>query len=221
MRKTIIISTIVLIAIIISATAVALHEHQRKHPLQSPTTSKATPLRSTSITTSPPSTSSTTSIELKPLALHLVINVSCNMWYINESLVYNKVIQEQLYSLSLAEARIVLKPVLNYIKEHGGNITSMNFSINGNKVIITFSLKGFLWRTDGECYADTSWILEPLGLDLINNHFKETNSSLSWSGKAGNITLSIVFLLPPQKKVYKSWQEEVGHCHAHIWWPIK
>jgi len=47
--------------------------------------------------------------------------------------------------------------------------------------------------------------------------------NIKW-GFPGRATLMVCQQLiriecPPQDSVYKAWQQPVGHCHKHIWWP--
>ena len=73
---------------------------------------------------------------------------------------------------------------------------------------------------DGDDYrADFSWLLAPLELDFLDDNFTESTTGLSWEGYIGNVSTSIVIECPEQNSVYKAWEEPVGHCHAHIWWP--
>jgi len=68
--------------------------------------------------------------------------------------------------------------------------------------------------------ADFLWLLNPLGLDFIEDHFKESNHGLSWEGKINGVLTTMEVECPPKDSIYKAWQDPVGHCHGHIWWPV-
>jgi len=87
--------------------------------------------------------------------------------------------------------------------------------------------------TIAKCYVDGAisksgdryrgrfgWLLEPLGLDFINDNFEESKTGLSWEGTINGIPISVKVECPPQDCIYKAWQDPVGHCHQHIWWPV-
>ena len=63
-------------------------------------------------------------------------------------------------------------------------------------------------------------MLEPLGLDFINNHFKETTHGLSWEGSLNGVLTKVEVILPPQKVPYVAWGQPIGHCHGHAWWVV-
>jgi len=86
-------------------------------------------------------------------------------------------------------------------------------------LLLSCFVKGNVWSTSSGFTADMSWLINPLGLDLIDDHFEETNHSLEWKGNLQGIYTEIYIELPPQNMSYRAWQQPVGHCHAHIWWP--
>lgn len=80
---------------------------------------------------------------------------------------------------------------------------------------------GTISKSQSRCTADFLWLLNPLELDFIDDHFKEFESGLSWQGSVKNIPTSIEVKCPPQGSVYEAWQYPVGHCHGHVWWPSR
>jgi len=56
--------------------------------------------------------------------------------------------------------------------------------------------------------ARFEWLLKPLGLDFINDNFKESERGLSWEGSIQGIPTSIILSFPAS----------ISHCHAHVWW---
>ena len=89
-----------------------------------------------------------------------------------------------------------------------------------NSVIIEFDVAGKVWVSDGHYTADFLWMLEPLGLDFINNHFKETTHGLNWEGVLNGVLTKVEVILPPQQVPYVAWGQPIGHCHGHAWWVI-
>lgn len=66
--------------------------------------------------------------------------------------------------------------------------------------------------------AEFEWLLDPLGLDFIDDNFIESKKGLSWEGYINGILTDIMVELPHQDVVYKAWQHLIGHCHKHAWW---
>jgi len=88
-----------------------------------------------------------------------------------------------------------------------------------SSIAITCIVTGCIWSTARGYYADMSWLIRPLGLDFVDDHFRETTHSLEWTGKINNTEIRIVVNLPPQNTPYEAWRHPAGHCHAHVWWP--
>ena len=75
-------------------------------------------------------------------------------------------------------------------------------------------------RSDGRYRATFIWLLSPLGLDFIDDKFKESKEGLFGEGEVGGIPTSITIKLPLQETAYEAWQQPVGHCHGHVWWTM-
>jgi len=74
-------------------------------------------------------------------------------------------------------------------------------------------------RAGNKYYAQFEWLLNPLGLDLIDNDFKESERGLSWEGSTNGVPTTVNVKLPTiDNSVYKAWEHPIGHCHAHAWW---
>ncbi len=114
----------------------------------------------------------------------------------------------------------ILGLIRNSSREYGVRIENLSCREYNGVLEVVFASKAPVWVSDGECYLDASWILSIYSLDLIENGFRETNHSLSWSGVVNNTLVNIEFILPAQNKSYAAWGYPVGHCHAHIWWPL-
>lgn len=69
-------------------------------------------------------------------------------------------------------------------------------------------------------YFDLLWLLRPLGLDFIDDHFEETTKGLSWKGTIEGVPTEVICEFPPQDVPYAAWGGPIGHCHGHVWWPI-
>ncbi len=112
--------------------------------------------------------------------------------------------------------------IMDSAARYGVNVLGLRVwsNLNPPEISLEFNATGLMWRSSGECYLDTSWILSWFHLDLIENHFTETRDSLEWRGEVNGIQVEVVFHLPAQKTVYKAWGSEIGHCHAHVWWPL-
>ena len=81
------------------------------------------------------------------------------------------------------------------------------------------SIYGAITRSGSKYTADLLWLLKPYELDFIDDDFEESKTGLSWQGMANSMPMSIEVRCPPQECIYGAWQEPVGHCHGHIWWP--
>lgn len=72
---------------------------------------------------------------------------------------------------------------------------------------------------EDEYRARFEWLLKPLGLDFIDDNFKESERGLSWEGPIKGIPTTVTVKLPTiDNFVYKAWEHPIGHCHAHVWW---
>jgi len=48
----------------------------------------------------------------------------------------------------------------------------------------------------------------------------EPKTGLSWGGVIDGIHISIRVECPAQDCIYEAWQDPVGLCHQHFWWPV-
>ena len=119
---------------------------------------------------------------------------------------------------------VLREAVIQNITRTYSSISPLNLevrtSIANNSVIIEFDVAGEVWASDSHYTADFLWMLEPLGLDFINNHFKETTHGLSWEGFLNGVLTKVEVILPPQKVPYVAWGQPIGHCHGHAWWVV-
>jgi len=104
--------------------------------------------------------------------------------------------------------------------ERGEYATGAEVIIDEKKkaTVLKCDIHGAISESEGEYYATFKWLLVPLGLDFIDDNFKESKEGLSWEGEVGGIQTGITIKLPPQESVYEAWKRPVGHCHGHVWW---
>lgn len=103
------------------------------------------------------------------------------------------------------------------------NVSADNFEVEFEEESKSTLLKCYITdeilKTGDKYTATLLWFLDPLKLDFIDNDFRESKESLAWNGKINSISTTIKINLPPQESVYEAWDEPIGHCHGHVWWP--
>jgi hypothetical protein len=217
-RSLALVLTIVIIAIIAVASLLSYqHRGVGKQPYES-VTSPVTETRTQTLSSTTTSAMSNKSTKFGVEMILINASVSCSGWEVKEILTYNLgVFQQNVLGVQAERLKANISKTIN---NYGGKLVNFTFRIVGNDLYIFYKVSGFVWRSGSQCYADSSWLIRPLGLDLIDNHFVETTSSLEWRGELNGIKVTLIISLPPQEVPYKAWQEPVGHCHAHIWWPV-
>lgn len=73
-------------------------------------------------------------------------------------------------------------------------------------------------ENEGKYTANLSWLLNPYGLNFVENEFEETKTELKWHGELDQISTGIIIDLPPQENKYSEWGEPAGYNHSTIWW---
>lgn len=105
------------------------------------------------------------------------------------------------------------------------NVKAANISVNfipeNDSVMLTCVISGSITKTGSKYYATFEWLIRPLGLDFIDDHFKETVRGLHWEGYIEGVYTIIDAEFPYTGQAYKAWGEPTGHCHAHVWWELK
>ncbi len=192
-------------------------------------TSSTVPASNTTVVIPPalPSNASSITINaslqsIKPVKRLFIIGVSNDYKFIlfNETLFYG----ENTYEIIINHWREFKENILGEIKKYessGAHITSYEIKPLNNTyaVNVLFRVDNRIWNSGGEVTMDLLWFLNNWGLDLINNHFNESNHSLKWSGYLMGVFTIIDIELPEQPGIYKAWGTPYGHCHGHIWWP--
>jgi hypothetical protein len=176
-----------------------------------------------------PSTTPTQSIELTDLTqTKSVVNVETEglvLHYQNESYweegQYPVILQNKANFSSDLIAKFV-----EDVSTHGEKceeVTNANIEINQGErsTILKCDILGAISKTGNSFHATFFWLLQPLGLDFIDDHFEESERGLFWQGYVDGIATSITISLPTiDGLVYEAWEHPVGHCHAHVWWEL-
>jgi len=112
---------------------------------------------------------------------------------------------------------------ISKFKEASTSIKDLNirYQSSSSSVLIYFIVDGAVSKYNGRCTATYLWLLRPLGLDFIEDHFNEYNDRLTWTGMINGVNYNITILLPRQDVPYIAWGKSVGHCHGHVWWPCQ
>ena len=107
--------------------------------------------------------------------------------------------------------------------EKSEEVANANVKFNeiNKATILECDINGAISRTDDNYHATFFWLLGPLGLDFIDDHFAESKRGLFWQGSVNGISTTITVELPTiDGLVYEAWEHPIGHCHAHVWWEI-
>lgn len=109
---------------------------------------------------------------------------------------------------------------LSVYGEGGERGTNARVEINekNKSTVLRCDVHGAIRKSGNSYHATFFWLLRPLGLDFIDDHFEESREGLSWEGSVSGIQTTITIKLPPQNVAYAAWQRPIGHCHAHVWW---
>ena len=99
-------------------------------------------------------------------------------------------------------------------------ISNIEFEEDRNSTVFRSDIHEAVRKNDNSHRATFKWLLTPLGLDFIDDNFKESKNGLSWEGTINNIPTNISLKFPLQESVYAAWEHPVGHCHAHVWWTV-
>jgi hypothetical protein len=129
----------------------------------------------------------------------------------------------------LNKAKFSSDLIANFVEDvsrHGEKceeVAKANVEFNQGKrsTVLKCDIHGAISRTGNSYHATFFWLLEPLGLDFIDDHFEESERGFFWQGSVNDIPTTIKVELPTiDGFVYKAWEHPVGHCHAHVWWEV-
>jgi len=105
-----------------------------------------------------------------------------------------------------------LKEDLSRYGERGEYAAGAEVIIDEKKkaTVLKCDIHGAISESEGEYYATFKWLLVPLGLDFIDDNFKESKEGLSWEGEVGGIQTGITIKLPPQESYTKHGSTLLG-----------
>jgi len=126
--------------------------------------------------------------------------------------------EEQFSALSDAN----LMELFNQTYDVDAGDFNFSFDETNHSTITECLVYGKISKSGDEYVAYFTWFLDPLGLDFIYDKFEESKTGLSWEGNINGVPTTIRIECPPQDSVYGvgPYGVGVGHCHAHIWWPV-
>ncbi len=155
-----------------------------------------------------------------PVERKVIAEVKDSTISYREAIVYEKGVFRTIVDSWRETSSNISNDVVN---RYGRNIRIVDVKCHymevNDTVTVEFTVLDKVWTTSGGGrYADFLWLLTPLNLDFINNHFEETNKGLFWEGMIDGVRTSVEVLLPPQPVPYRAWQQPIGHCHGHVWW---
>jgi len=87
---------------------------------------------------------------------------------------------------------------------------NVRFNEDRKSTIFTCDIEDAVRKSGSVYHATFFWLLRPLGLDFIDDHFKESEKELFWEGLINSTPTSITITLPASAR----------HCHAHVWWQL-
>ena len=94
-----------------------------------------------------------------------------------------------------------------------------SFDSAARSTVVRCDVCGAISKSGDVYHATFFWLLEPIGLDFIDDNFDESREGLFWEGSVKDIPTTVTVKLPTiDSLVYKAWEHPVGHCHAHVWW---
>lgn len=97
--------------------------------------------------------------------------------------------------------------------------TVIEFNEDMQSTVLRCDIEGAVRKSGNSYRATFRWLLEPLGLDFIDNDFQESEEGLFWEGLVNGIPTTVTVELPViDGAIYEAWAHPIGHCHAHIWW---
>ena len=111
------------------------------------------------------------------------------------------------------------KGFISRVTPYGMKVLNLNVALNeeDSSTILTCEVYNSVSKNGNKYYATFEWLIRPLGLDFIDNHFTESIGGLSWKGKINGIPTEITCKFPYTGLPYNAWAQPTGHCHAHVW----
>ena len=165
----------------------------------------------------------TIQVEAKPIQQTIKTEVKNVVVYYREELLYSKDVFQEILKDKENFSLKLIKKLNSTVSGYGKKAVNFNVKLDpkNNLAILTCEVYGAVSKSGNKYYATFEWLIRPLGLDFIDNHFKETVKGLSWEGTIDNTPTKIVCIFPYTGLPYKAWTHPTGHCHAHVWWELK
>ena len=86
----------------------------------------------------------------------------------------------------------------------------VSFDEANYSTIIKCSIYGIISKSGNDYRARFEWLLDPLRLNFIDNHFEKSEKALSWEGNIDD-THTIIRLEFPAA---------IDNCYKHVWWTV-
>jgi len=80
----------------------------------------------------------------------------------------------------------------------------VEFNLTRKSTVLKCDIHGAMISSD---YYTFRWLLDPSGLDFINNNFQQSEKELFWEGSINDVPTTITLTFP----------FSIVHCHAHVW----
>ena len=86
---------------------------------------------------------------------------------------------------------------------------SFSFDRTTCSTVTRCDIHGAISKRGDKYHATFFWLLRPLGLDFIDDKFRESEKELFWEGSIQGVPTTVTLELPVSG---------FGNCHAHAWW---
>ena len=96
------------------------------------------------------------------------------------------------------------------VSSYGKEVNNARVELDSEKqsAALMCNVNEVISKTGNRYYSTFEWLIRPLGLDFLDDHFKRSGNQLSWEGFANGIPTTIFLTFP----------DSIDNCHAHVWW---
>jgi len=96
------------------------------------------------------------------------------------------------------------------VSSYGKEVNNARVELDSEKqsASLICNVNEVISKTGNRYYSTFEWLIRPLGLDFLDDHFKRSGNQLSWEGPANGIPTTILLTFPGS----------IDNCHAHVWW---
>lgn len=93
---------------------------------------------------------------------------------------------------------------------YGKEVANARVELDSEKrfAALTCNVNEVISKTGNRYYSTFEWLIRPLGLDFLDDHFKRSGNQLSWEGSINGVPTTILLTFP----------SSINNCHAHVWW---